>query len=1088
MSHDEIAALLRALRDRRGVRRLLAHLGLGAVRGRGRRRLREPFDGRTLRVDRLATRRGLDAWFAFAGGVADAPAIAARIARRLRRGEPVAQQLVIVALDGYRRVVLGTLGLGDEFRHITLEPAHVRAADIEAVSEMVAADGEGGLALVARYARALDRERVGRRFFDALRLHRGRIAAGWRGVPRRAHGERAQLALLLLCRLIFLYFLQRRAHLDGDAEYFVRRIRAWRPARAGPTFYRIVLRPLFFGALNRRPERRGARARALGALPYLNGGLFERHALERRHRGLDLPDAVLLPLFGELLEQYRFTSADAATAAADAAPSADIDPEMLGRIFEGLMATDRRGDTGTFFTPPATADRIVRAALAHALAQRAGLPLELVTRALDGDVASLDPAAAARLRGEAERVRVLDPACGSGAFLLAALTRLAKLRVALGGCDERTARRAIVATSLYGVDVQADAALLCALRLWLALVDGAAGAALAPLPNLDRRIRQGDSLIDPLDLGAALNGDAIVDGAARDAVVRAARRALAPGRRYADSPPEQRGRLAASLLRSERRLARAWLAALRQRVARGEAELRAVAGERDLFGQPTRAALAASHAAPLLAERRRELDRWRRRVRDDGELPFFSYPIHFADASPAGFDVVIGNPPWVRAHRWPDGTAAVLRQCYQVCGRTARAGAGQVDLALLFLERAVRLCAADGVIGLIMPAKLLRSGYAAHARSLLLRETTMLALDDHALDQRAIFAADAYATTLIARRGRGDVRDTVRVRMDRRGVDVLDFEQPASELPLAPDDTASVWLLAPPDVRRVLRHVQQRGSALDAAVGTVRRGVVTGANDVLVVREAIGRLGDLVEVRCEGRFRRASPRAPASYEAIIERQALRPLLRGSDVAAWRAAPGAHVLWVLDAHGIVNPARRLARFLATHADRLKHGGRLQRLSPAALGAKLVWQDIATTLNAAVVPARASSNVCGTVPVVPLNTVYYVPVASPDDALVLAALLNSLPLRVYARAVAERAKDARFRFFAGTVARLPLPADWRSARVASPLRAVAARAHERGGITPNEQVEIDERVARAFALGARELNVLRAFDAWLSGGRS
>src|SRR5690606_29245491 len=141
------------------------------------------------------------------------------------------------------------------------------------------------------------------------------------------------------------------------------------------TFYRAALCPLFFGALNTRPERRDAAARALGELPYLNGGLFERHALERRFPDLDLPDQATAAVFDELLERYRFTARDAAEAAAEPGIPAEggVDPEMLGRVFEELMAAERRGATGTYYTPAPVVARLVREALTAYVAGRSGV-------------------------------------------------------------------------------------------------------------------------------------------------------------------------------------------------------------------------------------------------------------------------------------------------------------------------------------------------------------------------------------------------------------------------------------------------------------------------------------------------------------------------------------------------------------------------------------------------------------------------------------------------------------------------------------------------------------------------------------------
>ena len=117
------------------------------------------------------------------------------------------------------------------------------------------------------------------------------------------------------------------------------------------------------------------------------------------------------------------------------------------------------------------------------------------------------------------------------------------------------------------------------------------------------------------------------------------------------------------------------------------------------------------------------------------------------------------------------------------------------------------------------------------------------------------------------------------------------------------------------------------------------------------------------------------------------------------------------------------------------------------------------------------------------VVALNTVYYIPIHD-DDAQLLCAYFNSLPVRTLARAVAERAKDAHFRFFAWTVAALPLPAAWRTFEAAR-LREISRAAHAAGMIEGRAQAELDAIVARAFGLGSADVRALRSFDAWLRG---
>src|SRR5690606_2588428 len=91
---------------------------------------------------------------------------------------------------------------------LAVDRASPRRSDVEALAEMAARPGEGGVALALRHARALDRSRITRQFFRDFRAERARVAAAWIGPPPDATAERDRLALLFLCRLMFLYFLQ----------------------------------------------------------------------------------------------------------------------------------------------------------------------------------------------------------------------------------------------------------------------------------------------------------------------------------------------------------------------------------------------------------------------------------------------------------------------------------------------------------------------------------------------------------------------------------------------------------------------------------------------------------------------------------------------------------------------------------------------------------------------------------------------------------------------------------------------------------------------------------------------------------------
>ena len=980
-----------------------------------------------------------------------------RVARALRAYNQAQLQLYIFVGPGFEQVVLASYGIGERLLTLTLRADSLRASDVETLQEMLPREDESGTVAAARYGKALDRTRVTQRFFADFAAQRDMLARAWTGLPAQARRERDQLSLLLLSRLMFLYFLQHRDQLAGNRNYLPEMVRAWQRAtpRKTTSFYRARLTRLFFLVLNRKPERRPRAARCFGDLPYLNGGLFDRHQFERKYRTLDLPDSAIANVFDDLLERYRFTAREASDAQLDGVDDVGVDPEMLGRVFEGLMAEKQRSSTGTFYTPARTVDRLVCESLCAYLAPHVGS--ETAATIMSGNCHDLDIGVARNAVRALERVRVLDPACGSGAFLLGSLSRIAQTRATLEQKPTLPLRRAIVAQNLFGVDLQNDAAQLCALRLWLALVPERPQETVQPLPNLDRQIRQGDTLVDPLDLNAG-----ITDAAIRKSVASITPLTL----QYSGCEPEQRAALLKQLRTAERLLTRQWLSAERTRIDRKLRELKAWSNETDLFGEVTSTARAAVEQTRLVHARAAELRRISRRAQHDNEQPFFSFGIHFGAEALAGFDMIICNPPWVRAHKWTGSLSAVVRQRFRVCQHApwraadvaakSPAAGNQVDLAMLFLERCIELLAPGGILGIILPAKFMRSLSGAGARRLLLETTEILLLEDHSLNQKSIFEAAAFTTILVARKIDHARNNAITTHLIKRVSPVRSFHIPKTELPLL-QQAGSPWLVAPPEVRKAMRAMQEHPVVGARAELLPRRGVVSGANDVVVLTQFKPKLAGLAEIRAQGY---GAAGKPASFEAVIESECVAPLVRGCDVRAWSAARERFII----CRSPASTPRRTLQYLS------RHNARMPAMQKSTTHL-LAWHDLANNLNATVLSPG----------VVPLNTVYFIPLAE-LHAHVLCAYFNSLPVRTFARAIAERAKDAHFRFFAWTMALLPLPAHWKSFE-AGRLAAISKSAHEQGCITEDEQSVIDEIVARSFALERTHVNALAAFDTWL-----
>lgn len=940
--------------------------------------------------------------FTWLGVEAECPALAlaGRIARRMAEEGRVAG--VLAFYPGGREIGIGIGFGGCAVLRIDLDaPSRIALASL---ARLRGAGEPNATAFAARAEAAVSGRGIGREFFRQFRETLQALEGAIEGGPRR-EAERRALALLQLTRVLFLYFVQSKGWLDGRSDFLARAVDGCLGRRRG--LHRHLLQPLFFGTLNRPRAERSAAVHGFGRIPFLNGGLFEPHALERSYR-IRIPDPAWRDAFDRLFERFHFTVAE------EEGDGPSIGPDMLGRTFEGVMDPGERKSSGTFYTPARLVGEVVGAAMAAYVAARR-----------DGDDAAAaaalerrDPAATALL----DFVTVLDPACGSGAFLLGALEHLARLREKPGG--RAAARRAVLRRSLFGVDLDAMAVRLAELRLWLAVVaDDPADEPprVRPLPNLDCLVRQGDSLFDPA--GLAPTGDPA-----------AAKRLGALRSRLVGATGAAKRVLVAELRGLEREAALAACSAAERRLEHDAKELIEAARAPSLFGERARPGAA---ARARLAEIRLALARARsarrRLAREDG-VPWFHYASHFADVMQrGGFDIVLGNPPWVRAEELAPEQRERLAGRYRWWhGSRSRGYAHRPDLSVAFLERGHELVREGGAVAMLVPAKLAAAGYAGAAREALAARTTIHAIADLTGDARAAFDATVYPMALVTTRRAPDRGHQVRTTLAPTDGTAV----PQHELGAAP------WILG----GGIARLIARLRDALPA-VGEHHRcrlGVKTGADDVFLDPPA------------------------------VEPELLRWAVRGRDVRPFAVVPKRRILWTHDRHGA--PLAALpplaARHIAASAEVLRRradyaGGPPWTLyrTDAALGPhRVVWRDLAQVLTAVALSGA------GAAALVPLNTCYCIDARSGDEAHALAAWLNSTWIRAIARATAAPASGGFSRYTASAVGALPLPPDGGAARLCA-LGRQSARGQD-------AQEQIDQEVASLLSLSRDERNVLAA----------
>ncbi len=942
---------------------------------------------------------------------------------------------------------------------IDLDLARLHPSDLDTAIALASVTSHNDLLVHTAWLEILGREALSSRFYMSLERLVVCLADAARGDATPA--ARADIALLHVCRLLFLAFLQTRGWLDGDPRFLANAFD--RCMASGGSFDRRVLRPLFFGTLNTPVPRRAPAARALGRLPFLNGGLFQRSALERRAGTLTFRDEDWAPLFDDLLLRYRFTPREEVIGWSETA----IDPEMLGRAFESLMAARARRDTGAFFTPPSLVERAADGAIGTLLAPFIGNAPDL-DRALRGELSPEELPVAAR--DALRSLRVLDPACGSGAFLVCALERVTALRRMAGDARPlHVLRRRVVAESLFGVDVNPTAVWLCELRLWLAVtIDDPERdpLRLPPLPNLDHNIRCGDALA---------GGDFTVvagDGLAPLARVRV---------RYARATGARKRSLARQLEQSERSALRTWLEARLARLVAERRALLAVARGRDLFGGRRGILDDERDVARQLRLRAAECRRALVRLAAGGPLPF-AFASHFPDiAARGGFDLVLGNPPWVRLHRIPCGVRERLRRDFEVyrhaawesgarAAGVARGFAGQVDLSALFVERSLALARSGGAVALLLPAKLWKSLAGGGTRRIVQAAHELRQLEDWS-GAPALFDAAVYPSLVVVRRRDAACpasRAPVSVTVHRRDI-AVSWRADAATLALD-ESPGAPWVLLPPAARAAFDRLSHAGRALvDSGIGDVTLGVKCGVNEAFVAR-LLDRDGPFVWVGAGDRRGR------------VESAFIRPLLRGESIRAWhQVTTDACLVFPYDADGrlLTRLPPCLRQWLLPWQTRLR--GRADARGSAAWWSlfrttaaradrpRVVWADLGRSPQALVLPAGD--------PGVPLNTCYVVRCRDDADAGALAAVLNSPVAAAWLGALAEPARGNYARFLAWTVSRLPLPDDWDRARTTLAPLAVRARAGN-----PPSSPELLEAVLHCFRLRHRTIAPLLE---WMAG---
>ncbi len=383
-------------------------------------------------------------------------------------------------------------------------------------------DDDGNVSVVdvaKRLQDALDIDRVTKKFFRDFQEQHVLFLDLINGI--KDERQRRWYASVLLNRLMFIYFLQKKppGFLDNGNLNYLRDKLVESKKRGKDRYYTEFLKALFFEGFAKEETDRSVEAKKLvGSIKYLNGGLFLPHNIERENTKISIPDKAFENLF-DLFERYSWHLDDTPGGQAD-----EINPDVLGYIFEKYI---NQKAFGAYYTRPEITEylcerTIHRLVLDAVKKSKIGQSYESLAELL----IHLDASLCHLLVDEVlPSLSLLDPACGSGAFLVAAMRTLINIYSAVIGkikflkdadlikwlkkielehpSISYYIKKRVITDNLYGVDIMEEATEIARLRLFLALVSSARTVDdLEPLPNIDFNVLPGNSLIGLIHVDA----------------------------------------------------------------------------------------------------------------------------------------------------------------------------------------------------------------------------------------------------------------------------------------------------------------------------------------------------------------------------------------------------------------------------------------------------------------------------------------------------------------------------------------------------------------------------------------------------------
>ena len=710
-------------------------------------------------------------------------------------------------------------------------------------------------------------------------------------IPEDDREKIEQKIIRLIARLLFVWFIRQR-HLVPDSLFDEQKLRGvlrdFDPqAKNSGCYYNAILQNLFFATLNSevsarafatRPNRRDIKTlyryselfsideaevlELFGSIPFLNGGLFEcldkvtefddeAYAYDGfsrngatftdgryKHRAF-VPNALFFDaergLFG-LLNRYNFTIEENSAADQQVA----LDPELLGQVFENLLAytneetqESARKSSGSFYTPRPIVEYMVEESLVARLGDT-----EEVRQVFAPDF-EYDPAKRAFYAELKERLlslKILDPACGSGAFPMSILAHMLEVLLRIDPMiDSYETKLRLIENNIYGVDIQPIAIQITKLRLFISIIcdlsdrdDSMPNFGIPTLPNLESKFVAADALLQP--------------------------------------NPGERDLFAMDLEETKELLIDVRRQHFEARTASEKKHLR----DRDKLLRERLIVLLKEK--PGYSEEEIELLAHWDPYDQNNSSRYFSPEWMLGVMS---FDIILGNPPYIQLQ----SNGGLLAKRYELSKADKKKGrkgfrsfAARGDIYCLFYERGLELLSEKGILCYITSNKWMRAGYGESLRQLLMEQSAPLTLIDFA-GVKVFESATVDTNILLTSKQKGVTSETRALTFPKEATsrdlyNLRDFVRQHATLMTFPSDGGSYIILSPIELS-IRRKIEAVGKPLKDWDVQINYGIKTGCNEAFIITTE---KRDELLAQCQ-----------TEEERQRTAELIRPILRGRDI-------------------------------------------------------------------------------------------------------------------------------------------------------------------------------------------------------------